>query len=270
MFLEIFNITAVMQYFQSINLRSIFDLALVIFSVWCLISFLGKTRAIQIAKGLIFFYIIKVLGDAFRLTLSGELFEILFQLMFYSLPIIFQREIRIALENFGRIKLFKRADSEQLKDLREIIKAISGFSKDKVGALIILERSTPLDEYTNTATQIQSIISKDLLDCIFRNQSPLHDGAVFIKDNKIVAAKCILPLSDVSDDNYFNFGTRHRAAIGITELSDSIAIVVSEETGHLSVGFNGCITKLNNSKQLEEYLLRLFNLPQRKSVVLFK
>lgn len=266
---EVFNITTVIQYFREITPISVLDLAVVIFSVWCLIGFLGKTRGIQIAKGLVFFYILKLLGNIFKLTLSSELFETLYQLIFYSLPIIFQREIRIALENFGRIKLLKKAPTEQLKDIREINKAVSGFSKDNVGALIVIEQSTPLDEYTSNASLLNSLISKDILNVIFRNQSVLHDGAVIIKDSRITSAKCILPLSDITDITN-NYGTRHRAALGITEVSDSIAIVVSEETGHVSVAYNNSITQLSNPKELEHHLISLFNLSQRKRIVLFK
>lgn len=262
-----FNIIA--QYFKGINLISLADLIIVVLLIWVVLSFLSKTRGIQIAKGLIFLYIIRTLAIACKLTLLSEFFETLYQLLFYSLPIIFQREIRIALENFGRIKLLKSAPTEKINNIREISKAISEFSKNRVGALIILEQSTPLDEYTNTATHVDAKISKDLLDCIFKNQSALHDGAVLIRDNRIVSAKCILPLSEITDKGS-NFGTRHRSAIGITEVSDCISIVVSEETGNVSIAHDGNIQKLCNPSDLELELIKLFNLPQRKRILLFK
>lgn len=258
---------AIMQYFKQLNLIALVDLAIVILLVWGLLNFLGKTRGMQIAKGLIFLYLLKVTGTAFKFNLASELFDSLFQLLFYSLPIIFQKEIRIALENFGRIKLLKSAPTETLNDIKEINKAVNNFSKRKVGALIIIERTTPLDEYTSTATQLDAKITEDLLDCIFTNQSVLHDGSVLIRDNKIHSAKCILPLSDITDANP-NFGTRHRAAIGITEVSDCIAIVVSEETGNVSVAHLGSIEKLNSESDLEQHLIKLFNLSQRKRIVL--
>lgn len=264
---EVFNLQVITQYFNQLNLITLVDLAIVILLVWGLLNFLGKTSGMQIAKGLMFLYILNLLGTTFKLTLSSELIETLFQLLFYSLPIVFQREIRIALENFGRIKLLKSAPTETLKDIRGICNAVSSFSKRKVGALIIIERTTPLDEYTSAATQLDATISEDLLDCIFTNQSVLHDGAALIRDNKIISAKCILPLSEITDANP-QFGTRHRAAIGITEISDCIAIVVSEETGNVSVGHLGNIEKLNNSNELEQYLIKLFNLSQRKRIVL--
>lgn len=264
---EGFNLQVVTQYFKQLNLITLVDLIIVIILIWGLLNFLGKTRGMQIARGLIFLYVFKLVGTFFKLTLSSEFFENLYRLLFYSLPVIFQREIRIALENFGRIKLLKRTPTETLESIREINKAVNSFSKRKVGALIIIEKTTPLDEFTNTATLLEAKISEDILDCIFTNQSVLHDGAVLIRDNRIISAKCILPLSDIKDANS-HFGTRHRAAIGITEVSDCIAIVVSEETGNVSISHLGNITKLHNSNELEQRLIELLNLSQRKRIVL--
>jgi diadenylate cyclase len=166
--------------------------------------------------------------------------------------IIFQPELRRALEQLGRGKLFGRnsADEEEFgKQIGEIIKAVNYLSRRKIGALIVFERDTGLNEYTESGIPMQSIISSQLLINIFIPNTPLHDGAVIIQGQRISAAACYLPLSE----NPFiskELGTRHRAAIGISEVGDAVSIVVSEETGQISLAIDGQVVRDINEESL--------------------
>ena len=187
------------------------------------------------------------------MRILSELFDSISTLLLISLPIVFQREIRIMLENFGRISLHKKNFLGFKKVINEIRDVLKVFTKEKVGALIILERTTPLDEFTSNGIILGSELSTELLECIFKNQSTLHDGATLIRNGKVFAAKCILPLSESTETNS-NLGTRHRAAIGVTEVTDAIAIVVSEETGYISVAHGGNLTKVDKIDDLEKII----------------
>lgn len=251
------NINLIIEYFKNLNFISVLDLAIALFITWQVLNFLSKTRGLQIAKGLVLLYICRVAGSVFSLHLSSELFDTISTILLISLPVVFQREIRIMLENFGRMSLFRKNSLEHIRTINEIKESLETFSKEKVGALIILEQDTPLDEFTVNAVKLGNAeISNELLECIFKNQSPLHDGAVLIRQNAIVAAKCILPLTEDNTTNS-QLGTRHRAAIGITEVSDAIAISVSEETGSISIANKGELRKVNNIKELESILIEI-------------
>lgn len=261
---QILNFKNISEYFTHIDLISIIDVIIVIFIVWQILNLLSKSRALQIAKGLFFLYVLNIIGTIFKFNLTSELFTTLSTFLFLSLPIVFQREIRIALESFGRLDILQKDCGGSEYAIKEISNAIYSFSSKKVGALIILERSTPLDEYMVVGTKLDSEISSELLSCIFENQSSLHDGAIIIRDERIVSAKCILPLSD-SLDTQSNFGTRHRAGIGITEISDSIAIIASEETGHISIANKGEIKVLKSNETLEDELIKIYSNKESKS-----
>lgn len=251
------NIELIIEYFQNLNIISVIDLLLALFITWQVLNFLSKTRGLQIAKGIVLLYICRLVGSLFSLHLSSELFDTISTLLLISLPIVFQREIRIMLESFGRISLFKKSSLEYVRTINEIKESLETFSKEKVGALIVLEQSTPLDEFTINAVKLGSTdISNELIECIFKNQSPLHDGAILIRQNLIIAAKCILPLTEDNTENR-HIGTRHRAAIGITEVSDAIAISVSEETGNISIASNGKLIKVDNIDEIERILLEV-------------
>lgn len=247
-----------MNYFHEFSVIDLLDIGIVILILLAILTFLSKTRGIQIAKGLILLYIFKVMSYALKLNLSKELFEILYTLLFFSLPVIFQQEIRIALEQFGRVRLFKRNSTEDIGTINCICDAVELFSQDKTGALIVIEESTALREYTATGTKLDATISCDLLESIFKNQSALHDGAVILKENRLIAAKCILPLSNTDYDE-FNIGTRHRAALGISEQSDCIAVTVSEETGRVSISNKGVLKTMNSVGELKSHLINLLN-----------
>lgn len=179
-----------------------------------------------------------------------------------AILIVFQPELRRGLEYIGRSRFFTKSfmeiKSESLSEVfNEIVDAVASLSRQKIGALIVIERETGLNEVVETGTRIDGKVSSDLLINIFIPNTPLHDGAVIIKDDKIKAAGCFLPLTDnmsLSKD----LGTRHRAALGISERSDCLAIVVSEETGSISIAERGSLARYLDSKTLKQILIDMY------------
>ena len=179
-----------------------------------------------------------------------------------ALVVVFQPELRRGLEYVGRSKIVKapfgQLDKEKAKTvIDEFAKAVDSFSSTKTGALIILERETALSDIAETGTEVNADITSELLGNIFYEGAPLHDGAVLIRGDKIFAAGCVLPLTGNKNLNK-SLGTRHRAGIGITENSDAIAIIVSEETGIISMAVDGKLTRFLDTKTVEKTLLNLY------------
>lgn len=179
-----------------------------------------------------------------------------------ALVVVFQPELRRGLEYVGRSKIVKapfgQLDKEKAKSVTdEFVKAVGAFSSSKTGALIILEREIALNDIAETGTEINADISAQLLGNIFYEGAPLHDGAVIIRGDKLFAAGCVLPLTGNKNLNK-SLGTRHRAGIGITEFSDAISIIVSEETGIISMAIDGKLTRFLDTKTVEKTLLNLY------------
>ncbi|KHF31827.1 DNA integrity scanning protein DisA [Paenibacillus sp. P1XP2] len=196
-------------------------------------------------KGILVLVIIWALSTWFDLFTLRWLMNQIFNFGIFAIFIIFQPELRRALEQLGRGKIFGRSsaeDEEFNKLIGEVIKAVNYLARRKIGALIVFERQTGLNEYTESGIPMQSMVSSQLLINIFIPNTPLHDGAVIIQNNQIAAAACYLPLSE----NPFiskELGTRHRAAIGISEVGDAVSVVVSEETGQISLAINGQVVR---------------------------
>ena len=187
-----------------------------------------------------------------------------------AIPIIFQPELRKALEHLGRGKLFKRnlyeyEDEEFQKLLEELLKAIPVLVKKKIGALIVLERETGLKDIIETGIKIKGIVTAELLINIFMPRSPLHDGAVIIRGNTIAAAGCFLPLTE-NPNLSKELGTRHRAGLGITEVSDAVVIIISEETGVISLAHNGKLTRYLDEKTLRSTLLNFYSTSGKRNL----
>ena len=237
--------------FFSIILRmSIFDLidiAIVAYIFYKIFMFIKDTRAEQVFKGIVVLLFATVISNLFKLhTLYWILVNAL-EVGVIAICIIFQPELRTGFEYIGRknFKFFEKSnkneDDKQLdKMIEEIIETLYSLSRQKIGALIIMERETKLSDIINTGTIIDGDVSRQLLINIFIPNTPLHDGAVIISDFKVKAAACFLPLSQ-SKDLTKDLGTRHRAALGISEESDCIAIIISEETGKISIAINGIL-----------------------------
>ncbi len=250
--------------FSSFSLSDALDIILVTFLIYGAIKLLRDTRAIQLIKGIVLIGIIYLIIIALDMNASEYLFRSVFSNIVLVLLILFQPEIRHAFESLGRSNITKKipllgTDSSEKDDktvndvVSEIVKATSEMSEKKIGALIAFERGTLLGEIAKSGIQIESLISQQMLCNIFFPNSPLHDGAVIVKDNRIISAACILPLTDNHDLNK-ELGTRHRAAIGLSEESDALVLVVSEETGIISYAIKGELHRDVSSEELEKIL----------------
>ena len=238
-------------------LVNILDVLLVWFVIYKIITLIKGTKAVQLLKGIFVIIIVRMLTDVFGLDTLGWMMEQVINWGFLAIIIIFQPELRRALEQLGRGKLFARTSLQQAEEQDRLIKAmsksVSYMAKRRIGALISIERETGLSDYIETGIQMNSEITSELLINIFIPNTPLHDGAVIMQKNKIAAAACYLPLSE-SPFISKELGTRHRAALGISEVTDAITIIVSEETGAVSLTSNG---DLHRNLSIEEFETRL-------------
>lgn len=246
----------------SIGLNDILDIFIVAFIFYKILEFIKETRAQQLIKGLLVLVVAFFLSDLFNLYALNWLLRGTMTVGAIALVVVFQPELRRALEYVGRSKIVKapfgQLDKEKAKAITdEFVKAVSACSSTKTGALIILERETSLTEIAESGTEINADISAQLLLNIFYEGAPLHDGAVIIRGDRIYAASCVLPLTNNKDLNK-SLGTRHRAGIGVTEHSDAIALIVSEETGIISMAVDGKLTRFLDAKKIEKTLLNLY------------
>ena len=231
---------------MSIQWYDIVDIALITVAVYFAIRIMRQTRAFQLVKGLIFIGGIYAVVSALHMTTSTFIFNQLFGDLVIFIALLFQPEIRNAMESLGRGKVnlslfssrFSRSDEDETKEVcSSIAKAMNAMSDSAIGALIVIEGQTPLGEIIATGNEVDAAVTPTMLESIFFPKSPLHDGAVVIKNNRIHSAGCILPLSSASISK--NLGTRHRAALGMSENSDALVVIVSEETGNISVAQGG-------------------------------
>lgn len=248
----------------SIKLSDCIDIIIVAFAVYTLMKFVRKTRAAQLLKGIGILLIIMIVSDWFQLSVVHYILINTMQIGATALLIIFQPELRRGLEHMGRSKfgsLFNAEETHETADLiDETCVAIASMSKTKTGALIVFERKNIIDEHLTGGTPINAVISSELVENIFVPNTPLHDGAVIVRSERIHMAATVLPLS--SNKNLSKeFGTRHRAALGITEISDSVALVVSEETGKISVAVGGDLIRNLSIPSLNKLLNKLLNDP---------
>ncbi|KON90548.1 membrane protein [Rossellomorea marisflavi] len=236
-FLDIFTDYSALDY-----VSDIVDILVVWFVIYKLIMLIKGTKAVQLLKGIFVIIIVRGLSSIFGLDTLGWMMQQALTWGFLAIIIIFQPELRRALEQLGRGRLFSRSgmqeDEEQERIIESMTKAVSYMAKRRIGALLTLERETGMSDYIETGIPLDSKISSELLINIFIPNTPLHDGAVIVQKNQIAAAACYLPLSE-SPFISKELGTRHRAALGVSEVTDSITIVVSEETGAISITKNG-------------------------------
>ncbi|QSF44571.1 diadenylate cyclase CdaA [Paenibacillus tianjinensis] len=238
-----------MSYFTDLtwkeSIKDIIDILIVSYIIYKVLNMVRGTRAVQLLKGILVLVIIWALSTLLDLYTLKWLMNQIFTFGIFAIFIIFQPELRRGLEQLGRGKFFGRAsesDEEISRLIGEVIKAVNYLAQRKIGALIVFERDTGLNEYTESGIPMRSVVSSELLINIFIPNTPLHDGALIMQEGQIAAAACYLPLSE----NPFiskELGTRHRAAIGISEVADSVSVVVSEETGQISLAINGQIVR---------------------------
>ena len=236
----------------------VMDLAIVLFIAYYIIRILRQTRAKQIVKGILMLVFLVIIAKVFNMVILNFILTNFVTYGVILLIVVFQPEIRNVFEKLGRSKLvgvFDMDDNIMVKhSISEIVKAVEIMSLKKIGALIVIERNTKVSEVLKEAINLSAKVSSELIQNIFMPRTPLHDGAIVIDKSEILAAKCILPLaSEVSVPK--NLGTRHRAAVGITEISDALVIVVSEETGIISLVENGKLRRELTGDTLKELLL---------------
>ncbi|MCC7355893.1 MAG: TIGR00159 family protein [Anaerolineae bacterium] len=254
--------------FSRFTWQSALDVLLVALAFFSLFRLFRGTQAVQLLRGvLILVLVYAVATSLLDLTAFGYLMRNLLPAILVAIPVIFQPEMRRALERLGRTApVFTRPAREQpISHLtNELVSATRALSTHQHGAIIVLEGSTGLQEYIETGVRISSRVSSELLQTIFYPGTALHDGAVIIREDRISAAACVLPLSqrEFSDSQ---LGTRHRAALGISEQSDCAAIVVSEETGIVSVARNGRMVRRLDDRQLTKILLAFFQVARPES-----
>lgn len=245
------------------GISDVLDILIVAFIVYKLIGFIVESRAGQLVKGILILVAMFFLSDLLNLYTLHWLLKSTFAIGVIALVVVFQPELRRALEYVGRSNIvssqFRNLDSEKIKQVAsEIAKAAGELSETKTGALMVFERETPLNDIIETGTVIDSAVSTQLVGNIFYVGSPLHDGAVIIRGDRMYAAGCVLPLTQDKGLNK-SLGTRHRAGIGVTENSDAITIIVSEETGIISVAERGNLERNQTPASIEKILLNFYN-----------
>lgn len=248
------------RFLSTVRFADIIDIAIVAFIIYQAFRLVRETRAEQLIKGIIILVIMLQLSSWLGFNTMQYILENTMQLGFFALIIIFQPELRRGLERMGRGtagKLLSFNVREEVVEttVEEVGRAVDNLAKNKVGALICMERLTKLGDIIKTGTELNSTISAELLVNIFVPNTPLHDGAVVIGNNKILAAACFLPLTH-NNDLSKELGTRHRAAIGLSENSDAVVIVVSEETGKISIALDGGLTRNLTVENLKKALLK--------------
>lgn len=223
-----------------------------------------NVRAIQIVKGALWIYLINLASQWFNLTLLASFTSEVITWGILAVIIIFQPEIRAGLEQLGRNSALKKKSTLSGDWIQDVLTAMNLLSQEEIGALIVIEKRVLLDEYARTGTELDANISTALLRTIFNPNTPLHDGAVLIRDGRLFCAGAILP-STQSDELDSELGTRHRAALGVSELSDSITLVVSEETGKCSLAHRGQLYRFQSASELDHLLRECLTLKQSTS-----
>lgn len=249
------------KYIQLFRLADLIDMAIVAVITYNLMKLVKETRAGQLIKGIVILFLALMLSSLLKLTVLNYFLQATMQVGAFAVIVIFQPELRSILERMGRSKVGKlmdfsitqMSDEEFSKTVDEIVEAATNMSKSKTGALIVIERETKLGEIMTTGTVLNADVSASLLENIFFKNTPLHDGAVIIRDSKIMTAGCLLPLT--SNTNLSKkLGTRHRAGIGISEASDAVTLIVSEETGKISIAIEGTLTSNISGESLKKAL----------------
>lgn len=254
-----------------VNMTDIIEIIIISFIIYHLIKLIKDTRAWMLFKGIIVLFLVATIASVFRLNTILWIFANTINVGIIAILIVFQPELRRALEQLGqRNFLASIVQFEDQKDkgerfsnftIDELIKAVYELAGTKTGALIVVEQDIKLTEYERTGIPVDAVVTSQILMNIFEHNTPLHDGAIIIRNNRIVAATCYLPLSDNMKLSK-ELGTRHRAALGISEVSDSITIIVSEETGKVSISIGGNLIRNVNG----EYLKNKLQYIQKKSI----
>ena len=248
---------------QTIRIWDIVDVLIVSLIIYTILTFMRKTSASNVIKGIIFLLVLAWLSNFFNMNVVTYLLRQILDMGVLVLVVLFQPELRKIFEKVGsssRLNLIfrKRIRLENAEAvLHSVISAAKSMAKNKTGAIIVFERDIELNDYAVTGTKLDAVISSELIQSVFYYNSPLHDGALLIRDGRILSAACMLPLS-----NNINFsrdlGMRHRAGVGITERSDAVAVIVSEQTATISVAVDGMLKRHLSDDTFEKLLVKEF------------
>ena len=271
-------VNAVFAYLRTIQVSDYVDILITAVVIYYMITWLRETRAMQLVKGIIVVFVVLALSDWVHLTIINYILSAIVQVGVFALVVLFQPELRSLLERLGRSRVGKlidiatnepgQGDNGNDTVVDSIVDAVTDMSRERTGALIVIERDTKLGDHTKRGTKIDADVSKELLMNIFFKNSPLHDGAVIVRNGRIHSAGCFLPLT--SNDNLSaELGTRHRAALGISEVSDAMIIVVSEESGRISIALGGSLTRNVTREPLKHALERFFDYEAERNFVKF-
>lgn len=255
-------LSSIMGLLLSIKITDVIDILVVAFLIYKMLGFIRETRAQQMFWGVLLIVAVFVLSELLDLSLLNWLLTRLITVGLIAVVILFQPEIRRALEQLGRRGMFRSQFRDMNKEMayatvHMLVDAVDDFSSTKTGALIAIEGETMLTDIIETGVIIDSEISVRLLGNLFYEGSPLHDGAVIIRGDRIHAASCVLPLTNRASIGK-NLGTRHRAGVGLSEVCDALVIIVSEETGAISVAKDGVLRRFLDLKTLEKMLLDIY------------
>lgn len=259
-----------LMYFQLIDVWDVVEIIVLSVIVYYMMVFIRNTRAWSLLKGVFLILIFLLLAMIFQMTTILWLARSAFQLAAIGLIVILQPELRKALEELGKKNFISsllpfennRQESGLFSDqtIREITRGCVAMGRVKTGALIVVGQNDPLTEYEKTGIQVDGIVTNQLLINIFEKNTPLHDGAVIVRGDRVTYATCYLPLSDNMELSK-DLGTRHRAGVGISEVTDSMTVIVSEETGKISVAYQGVLSRGLSATELEEKLRSIQNKP---------
>lgn len=260
------------KFIQLVKVTDIIDIVIVAVLIYQILKMIRETRTMQLVKGIAILLVVLQISTWLNFTVINYILKNIMQVGLFMVVVIFQPELRSMLEKVGHSKVGKLIDfsTSQMDDdgvqkvIGELVLATVNLSQNKTGALIVLERMTKLGDVADTGAILNAEITAALLENIFVPNTPLHDGAVIIRDDRIYSAGCVLPLT--SNKNLSReLGTRHRAAIGVSEVSDAVVLVVSEETGKISVAINGTLTRNLNENTLKNAIERALLKPEKNS-----
>lgn len=240
--------------FGQVNVRDVLDIMLVAFLVYQGYLLMVGTRAVNVVRGILVFAGVWLAAQLLGLTTLSYLLGKAGTVGIFALLVLFQPELRAALERVGRPRGREASDSGAA--LQALARAMERLAERKTGALIAIERRTPLGEYAQTGVTLDALVSVPFLEALFARNAPLHDGGVIIQESRVTAAGCLFPLQS-SDGTYRRYGTRHRAAIGLSEVTDAVVLVVSEERGSMRIALGGRLGPDLNGTELREQLRAL-------------
>lgn len=255
----------IIKFIRILRINDVIDIFVVAIAVYYFMGAIRGTRAVQLVRGILVIVAVYMTSSILKLHTLNYILSALVQVAMFGVIVIFQPELRTLLEKMGRLKIGhflgiavdpfgEKAETEEV--IKSVSRAASEMSQSRTGALIVIERHTRLGEYMNSGTLMNATVSSELLGNIFVPNTPLHDGAVIIRDNRIITAGCVLPLT-ANTNLASELGTRHRAALGLSEASDAVIVVVSEETGKISLAINGSLTRNLTEVSLKRALTKL-------------